>query len=127
MTINDVNTVLREVMQTGQFHFDWLWDQIAPEERIALSAIAEAAKEEERWLSLVEIEEIFRRWHIPCKREYLQTSLKTLMDADIIESTPINSRDNTFDRNKFRIPVGLTRGWLLKERPLELVLKEMSS
>jgi len=127
VTINDVNTVLREVMQTGQFHFDWLWDQIAPEERVALSAIAEAAKEEGRWLSLVEIEEIFRRWHIPYKREYLQTSLKTLMDADIIESISSDSKDSTFDGIKFRIPVGLTRGWLLKERPLELVQKEMSS
>jgi len=127
VTINDVNTVLREVMQTGQFHFDWLWDQIAPEDRVALSAIAEAAKEEGRWLSLVEIEEIFRRWHIPCKREYLQTSLKTLMDADIIESISSDSKDNSLDGIKFRIPVGLTRGWLLKERPLELVLKEMSS
>jgi len=126
-TINDVNTVLHEVMQTGQFHFDWLWDQIAPEERVALSAIAEAAKEEGRWLSLVEIEEIFRRWDIPCKREYLQTSLKTLMDADIIESIASGSKDNSLDGIKFRIPVGLTRGWLLKERPLELVLKEMSS
>ncbi|HEX3640307.1 MAG TPA: ATP-binding protein, partial [Ktedonobacteraceae bacterium] len=127
VTINDVNTVLREVMQTGQFHFDWLWDQIAPEERVALSAIAEAAKEEGRWLSLVEIEEIFRRWHIPYKREYLQTSLKTLMDADIIESISNDSKSNALDGIRFRIPVGLTRGWLLKERPLELVLKEMSS
>jgi hypothetical protein len=127
VTINDVNTVLREVMQTGQFHFDWLWDQIAPEERVALSAIAQAAKGEGRWLSLVEIEEIFRRWHIPCKREYLQTSLKTLIDVDIIESIASDSKDSAFDGIRFRIPVGLTRGWLLKERPLELVIKDMSS
>ncbi len=36
-------------------------------------------------------------------------------------------RDNTLDSSKFRIPVGLTRRWLLRERPLELVRKEMSS
>jgi len=44
-----------------------------------------------------------------------------------IESMPSDNKDNAFDGIRFRIPVGLTRRWLLKERPLELVLKEMSS
>ncbi len=55
VTINDVNIVLREVMQTVHFHFDWLWDQISPEDRVALSVLAEGEKEDGRWLSLAEI------------------------------------------------------------------------
>jgi len=126
VTINDVNIVLREVMQTGQFHFDWLWDQITPEERVALSTIAEGGKEEGRWLTLVEIEEIYRRNRISFKREYLLASLKTLVDADLIESMSSDARDSVSDSSRFRIPVGLTRGWLLKEKPLEMVRKEMN-
>jgi len=124
VTINDVNTVLREVMQTIHFHLDWLWDQISPEERVVLSALARGSKEEGRWLTLDEIVEIYQRNHIPFKREYLLTSLRTLIDADIIEDKP--SGYTALDSSRFRIPVGLTRRWLLRDRPLELVRKELS-
>lgn len=126
VTINDVNVVLREVMQTGQFHFDWLWDQMSPEERVALSTIADGGKEEGRGLTLVEIEEIYRRNRIPFKREYLLASLKTLIDADLIESIESDTKDTASESSRYRIPVGLTRGWLLKERPLEMVRREMN-
>jgi len=127
VTINDVNIVLREVMLTGQFHFDWLWDQISPEDRIALSVLAEGEKDDDRWLSFAELEEIYRQNAIPFTREYLRASLKTLLEADFIESASSNGRDSTFDSSRFRIPVGLTREWLHKERPLEVVRKELSN
>lgn len=126
VTINDINVVLREVMQTGQFHFDWLWDQISPEEHVALSALAEGGKDEGRWLTLVEIEEIYRHNRIPFKREYLLASLKTLIDADLIESESNATRDMISDSSRYRIAVGLTRMWLRKEKPLEMVRKEMN-
>jgi outer membrane protein assembly factor BamB len=124
VTINDVNIVLREVMQTIHFHFDWLWDQISPEERVALSALAEGSKEEGRWLTLDEIVEMYQRNHIPFKREYLLASLRTLIDADIIEDK--SSEYTTLDSSRFRIPVGLTQRWVLRDRPLELVRRELS-
>ncbi|MBV9231568.1 MAG: AAA family ATPase, partial [Chloroflexi bacterium] len=126
VTLNDVNTVLHEVMQTGQFHLDWLLDQVSPEERVALSVLAEGGKEEGRWLTLDEIEEIYRQRRLVFKREYLLAALKALIEADIIESESRDSGDSAFESTKYRIPVGLTRGWLLRERPLELVRREMS-
>ena len=47
--------------------------------------LAEGSKEEGRWLTLDEIVEMYQRNHIPFKREYLLASLRTLIDADIIE------------------------------------------
>ncbi|HLX40182.1 MAG TPA: hypothetical protein VKR42_06595, partial [Ktedonobacteraceae bacterium] len=126
VTINDVNTVQREVMQTGQYHFDWLWDQFKPEVRVALAAIAEGGREEGRWLSFSELREIYRFHEIYFKREHMLETLKTLIEADIIEKTPGDIRRDTLESNRFRIPVGLTRNWLLKEHPLELALMEMS-
>lgn len=123
VTINDVNIVLREVMQTIHFHFDWLWDQISPEERVVLSALAEGSKEEGRWLTLDEIVELYQHNHIYFKREHLLSSLRTLIDADIIED---KSKDYaTLDSSKFRIPVSLIQRWLLRDRPLEMVRKEL--
>jgi hypothetical protein len=124
VTINDVNIVLREVMQTIHFHFDWLWDQISPEEHVALSALAEGSKEEGRWLTLDEIVEMYQRNHIPFKREYLLASLRTLIDADIIEDK--SNEYTTLDSSRFHIPVGLTQRWVLRDRPLELVRRELS-
>lgn len=126
VTINDVNTVLREVMQTGQFHFEWLWDQVTPEERMALAALAEGGREEGRPLTLGDIEEIYRRNRIQLKHEYLITSLKTLIEADTVERVVGEGQDSSFDDSKFKIPVGLTRKWLLKEHPVEQVRKEMN-
>lgn len=126
VTINDVNIVLDKVMETGEFHLDWLWDQVKPEERVALATLAEGGREEGRWLAFSELEEIYTRYWIRYKPEYLMEALKTLIDADIVESEPGNSRKNTLDTHRFKIPVGLTRKWLLREHPLEIVRKEMN-
>jgi outer membrane protein assembly factor BamB len=124
VTINDVNLVLRDVMQTIHFHFDWLWDQITPEERVVLSALAEGGKEEGRWLTLDEIIELYQHANIRFKREYLLDSLRSLIDADIIESEKSDIRDIVVDSSRFRIPVGLTRRWLLRDKPLDLIRSE---
>ncbi|HET9921736.1 MAG TPA: PQQ-binding-like beta-propeller repeat protein [Ktedonobacteraceae bacterium] len=125
VTINDVNTVLYQVMQTGRYHFGWLWDHIKQEERVALAVVAEGGKEEGRWLTFNELETIYQRYNIVTRREYILDALKTLIEADIIEHTQGDTWKTTLDNSRFRIPVGLTRSWLLKEHPLELVRKEM--
>jgi hypothetical protein len=125
VTINDVNTVLREVMRTGQFHFEWLWDQTMPQERLALAALAEGGKEEGRWLSLTEIEELYQFHGIHSRREHILTALKSLIEQDFVESRSGSSRKNLLDSDKFKIPAGLTRSWLLKEHPLEVVREQV--
>ncbi len=124
VTLNDVNEVLREVMQTGQFHFSWIWDNIQPEERIALCMLAHASKEEWQRVSLLEIEEMYKHYHLPYKREGLTMHLKALIDADIIENSSDHTQNGSADSARYRIPVGLIRQWLRKEKPVELVLRE---
>ncbi len=124
VTINDVNIVLQEVMETGQFHFDWLWEQLEPEERIALAVLAKDGREDGRALSLLEIEEIYRHNHILYKREQLIASLKGLEAAEVIEKITDDLRERIVAGGRFRIPVGLIRQWLLKEKPLSAVLQE---
>ena len=118
VTINDVNVVLNKVMSNGQYHFRWLWDQVGTEEHIALSALAEGGKEDGRWLTLFEISEIYQEHHISFKKHYVLDALKTLIDADVVESFSSDSREAALDNHKFRVPVGMTRRWLLREHPL---------
>jgi hypothetical protein len=119
-TINDVNTVLREVMQTGRFHFDWLWDQLSVEGRAVLTLLAEGGREEGRALSLLEIEEICRHYRIPFKKEQVIAALRELTEADAIEK--IADDPHELNGARYTISVGLIRQWLLQEKPLEYVL-----
>ncbi len=124
VTINDVNTVLQEVMETGQIHFDWLWEQLESKERIILAVLAEGGKENGRTLLPIEIEEIYRRYHIRYKKEQVIASLKGLLATEVIEKITNDLHEHATDEGRFRIPVGLIRQWLLKEKPLSLVLQE---
>jgi outer membrane protein assembly factor BamB len=117
-TINDVNTVLRDVMQTG--HFDWLWDGLSAEARTVLSLLAEGGREEGRALSLLEIEKICRHYRIPFEEEQVDIAFDELTEADVIEKIVGASRELTDTR--YKISVGLLRQWLLQEKPLKQVL-----
>ncbi len=122
-TINDVNVVLREVMQTGHYHFNWIWEQIEPDERVTLAVIAAGGKDEGRAISLVEIEEIYREYRLPGRREHLLANLRALEEADVIERVSGNTAARGAERARYRIPVGLIRAWLLDEKPLEHLMR----
>lgn len=125
VTINDVNAVIQQVMPTGSYHFDWLWDQIGPEVRVALMVLAEGGKEEGRWLSFSEIEALYRHYHLPYRREQVLDALKTLQEADIIESLENPTVKKTKDSRRYKIAVGLIRNWLLQEHSLVSVMSEL--
>lgn len=127
VTINDVNMVLHEVMRTCDSHFDWLWNQLTPYKQCALAVIAELGKEEGRLLTYGEIEEVYRHHRLACDWERMQACLKSLGEADIVELVSDNVPANTFLGIRFRIPVGLMRMWLHKEKPLRLILDEKVS
>jgi outer membrane protein assembly factor BamB len=121
VTVNDVNIIHDQVMRTGRHHFEWLWEQIKPQERVLVAVIAERCKEDGRWLPLAEIEESYSRYGILYGKDRILETLRVLIDADIIESEYEDIR-----KSRFRIPVGLTRGWMLKEHPVEVAVKEMN-
>jgi outer membrane protein assembly factor BamB len=125
VTINDVNAVLLEVMQTIHYYFNWLWDQVSPQERVILSALAEGGKEDGHWLTLDELIELYQRFNIPFRKEILLDCLRKLIDFDIVENQASDPRDTVLDSSRFRIPVGLIRRWLLREWPLGLVRSQI--
>jgi len=91
--------------------------------------LANISREEGRAVSLIEIEESYRYHHITTKREDLLRTLKLLSKADVIERV-IDVPDELVEhaliqeRLRYTIPVGLLRGWLLREKPIELLLKD---
>ncbi|QBD80392.1 hypothetical protein EPA93_32240 [Ktedonosporobacter rubrisoli] len=124
VSINDVNVVLREVMQTGHYHFSWIWEQTTTQERILLAALAEGGRDEGRALSLSDIEELYRSFRLPFKREDVLASLKELLDADVIEMQVDDAQNRAAEGARYRLPVGLIRTWLRQEKSLEYVLRD---
>ncbi len=114
-------------MQTGQFHFYLSGNEIRPEERVALAALAEGTREDGRWLAFSELGEVYRRYHIlGYKHEYILEALKTLVEVDVVEEEAGSAGSGALDNHRYRIPVGLIRGWLLKEHPMDVVRSELT-
>ena len=120
VSINDVNLVLRQVMETGTIHFDWIWNKIAPNERILLAAIAKGGKDDGRLLSLNDISEIYHKYHLAYNQSNVLTALKTLRAEDVIEVNDNTLLDIAPDDAQYSISIGLLRQWLLREQSLEL-------
>ncbi len=124
VTINDVNMVTREVMQTGQFHIETIWNMLSRTEQIMLAMMATLSKQEGRTLSLYEIEEGYRDYHMFYDREQLPAMLKTLCKIAVVECIEREFQEFDAAGKRYIIPVGLIRRWLLRERPLDVLLQK---
>lgn len=127
VTINDVNAAWRGAMQTCASHFDWLWKELTFEEQRLLAVISELGKEEGRWLSYNEIEERYRYHHFSYEQKSLYACHKSLALADIVEVTWEDSIGTLLTSERVRIPAGLMRMWLLREKPLRLLTDEQQA
>jgi outer membrane protein assembly factor BamB len=124
-TLNDISAVLHEAMLTCASHFEWLWQQFSIEVKYALAVIAELGRDEGRWLPYTEIEEAYRDHHLSFKRERLQASIKFLAEADIVDIEGNGVSERVFMNVRVRIPIGLLRMWMLKEKPLRMISGEL--
>lgn len=122
VTLNDINTVLSDVMLTCSSHFDWLWTQLSEPEQLLLAIISDLDNEDGKLLTLTELEGTYRHRRLPYEREQLQMCLKSLVEADILETASNHHSASTFSSIRVRVPIGLMRRWLRKEKPLDLFL-----
>ncbi len=116
VTINDVNTVLDDVMETGEIHFKWIWEQATQEERILLSILAQEGGEERRLLSLADIEEVYEHHGLLYNQKKVLQALRELTQNDIIESASKGTH--------FRILLALSQRWLRETKSLRRVMLE---
>ncbi len=124
VTANDINAIRDEIMLYEQQHFEWLWEESSDEEHILLAILAEAGGADGRSLSMIEIEEQYRLYHIRYARETVVATLKGMAAKDILEKTLGSARENGTGEDRYRIPVGLIRGWLRNTRPIAQLIRE---
>jgi hypothetical protein len=109
-------------MLTCGSHFDWLWQQLSEQEQILLAMISDLDNEDGKSLTLADLESRYRYYRLPYEREHLQMCLKSLADADIIAFASEDQFTSSLFSIRVRIPVGLMRKWLRRERPAHLLL-----
>lgn len=116
VTINDVNIVMDEVIETGKTHFGWIWDQISLDERLVLSVVSQEGKREGGIISLTDIEDTYKHVGLVFNRKKVLQALQNLIDGDVL----VSGTDGT----QFRILMELTRLWLQKNKSLGRVMLE---
>jgi len=125
-TVNDVNLVLNEVLRSGTSHFGWLWDKIEePARQRLLQVIAEETKDEGRQLSLDDIRNLYRRYHFPYNHAEVLVALKALLAEEVVEASESIHQERSFDDAFYRVPIGLLRQWLKREKPLVAMQSEL--
>ncbi|MBV9706685.1 MAG: AAA family ATPase, partial [Chloroflexi bacterium] len=115
VTINDVNVVQEEVMETGHILLNWIREQSTTDERVVLSAVAQESGDDGHYVSLTDIEAIYRDNGLPYRKKEVLQVLHHLKQRDIIDIS---------EGTRFRIPVGLTCRWLREAKPLQQVMLE---
>ncbi|MBV9690775.1 MAG: AAA family ATPase, partial [Ktedonobacteraceae bacterium] len=115
VTINDVNDVQKDVMETGHILLSWIRDQTTAEQRVILSAVAQESGDDGHYVSLTDIEVICRDNGLPYRKKEVSEILRRLERCDMIAIS---------EGTRYRIPVGLTCRWLREAKPLRQVILE---
>lgn len=129
VTINDVNQVQKDVLETGTIHFDWLWvDKLVTHERqMLLLLIAEACKDEGRQLDLEDVCSLYENYGIEIHPDTVAQTLKALVAEDIIEQTDVTGYDGAQENARYTLANGLLRHWLRQKKSINRLLQEMHS
>jgi hypothetical protein len=124
VTMNDVNAILKELMESKQNHFQWLWNQSTKEERHVLSVLAELGMDERSLLSLVEIEVQYKHYSLNYKIESVLAALTNLVEREVVEKVENYANEGASSYERYRLPVGLIREWLRKHKSVKQVQHE---
>lgn len=131
VTINDVNLVLRSVLETGTIHFDWLWkDKLTKKMyQLVLLIIAEGSKDESRQFDLDDIRAIYQSHHLDYHQDEIAHALNTLVAEDVIETNGVERHETVIENARYSLTNGLLRQWLRRTKSLRsfLLLPEVSA
>ncbi len=120
VTVDDINAVLDNVLETCHNHFAWMWNQSPIEGQLMLSALIEAAGGEDHPLSLMDIEDVYHHHAIPHTEPEVLQALEYLMREEIVEGTVAGEvTEVASSRMLCHIPVGLARLWIRRFKPLK--------
>jgi AAA+ ATPase superfamily predicted ATPase len=116
ITIQDVNGELNRIIERGQMHFDFLWDQAPILERLVMTALNRTQQEDDAVTVSMLVNKIFE-YGINVDANDISKTLDTLAGKDIINKI----LDHT---TTFEFKIDLIRIWLEHTKHLDQVVEE---
>jgi hypothetical protein len=118
LTIQDVNDVLGEMIEMGEAHFAFLWEQSSPEERLALAGLMRLAVRTPA-ATTAQLAELLNERGVVLGVPEIQQALRRLIEREILREV-----DDQPARYGYR--VDLVRQWVERHRPLGVVIEEVA-
>ena len=111
-TIHDVNQALEDILEAGEAHFAFVWQEASPRERVLLAVLARMLGPGQEFAGLSEIEEALKATRIDWTRAALTQDLNELCKRDVLEK---QGGENL----RYGFQLELVRMWIERYKSLE--------
>jgi len=112
-----VNDVLEEIVELGEAHFAFLWEQAGPPERLMLAALTRLAAREVN-VTAGQVAELLAERGFPMGVSEVNEALRGLAEQDIV-------REVAGQPPRYEYKVELLRLWVERYQALEQVMEEV--
>ncbi len=117
LTIRDVNDVLEEMLELGEAHFAFLWDQSSSAERLALAALTRLLGYEPS-VTASQVTELLAERGATTEEPQVTQALRRLVERDIV-------REVRGQSPRYEFKIELVRLWLERHKTLGRVVEEV--
>jgi hypothetical protein len=116
VTIRDVNEVLEEMLELGEAHFAFLWDQSSPPERLVLACLTRLLGYE-LTVTASQVAELLAERGADMKEQQVTQALWWLVERDIV-------REVRGQPPRYEYKIELVRLWVERHKTLGRVVEE---
>ncbi|MCB0167380.1 MAG: VCBS repeat-containing protein [Anaerolineae bacterium] len=117
LTIRDVNSVLDEMVELGEAHFAFLWEQSTPTEQLILSTLTRLLSREPT-VTAIQVIELLAERGITRDGQAVTETLRRLVERDII-------RELAGQPPRYEYKVELVRLWIERYKALGRIVEEI--
>jgi hypothetical protein len=117
LTIQDVNSVLDEMVELGEAHFAFLWEQSSPSEQLMLSALTRLLGREPT-VTATQVVELLAERGITRDLQDVTETLRQLVERDVI-------RELAGQPPRYEYKVELVRLWIERYKALGRVVEDV--
>jgi hypothetical protein len=117
LTIRDVNDILEEMLELGEAHFAFLWDQSSPAERLALATLTRLLGYEPS-VTASQVAELLAERGAAIEEQQVTQALRRLVERDIV-------REVRGQPPRYEFKIELVRLWLERHKTLGRVVEEV--
>jgi hypothetical protein len=116
LTIRDVNDVLEEMLELGEAHFAFLWDQSSPPERLVLASLSRLLGYE-LTVTASQVAELLAERGATVEEQHVTEVLRRLVERDIV-------REVRGQPPRYEYKIELVRLWVERHKTLARVVEE---